>query len=132
MGRSAMGEVVRSARLSDRWRIRQDDKLIFADALLFDDSLNSDLEKHFARKTVASGASCFATLIYVSNDCADSLTRVREVLSSHVIAGGASNLGPLIVARLLSSSNQHMRSVVAAIFNEIQGNSVQLPRVWNC
>ena len=132
MGRSAMGEVVRSARLFDRWRIRQDDKLIFADALLFDDSLNLDLNEHFARATVAGGANCFATLIYVSNDCADSLTKVREILSSHAVAGGASNLGSLIVARLLTNSSQHMRSVVAAIFNDIQGNSMQLPRVWNC
>lgn len=132
MGRSAMGEVVRSARLFDRWRIRQDGKLIFADALLFDDSLNLDLGKLFARDTVASGASCFATMIYVSEDCEGSLTRVREILSGNPVAGGASNLGSLVVARILANSSQHMRSVVAAIFNEIHGSSMQLPRVWNC
>lgn len=34
-GRTAMGEVARSGRICDRWRVRIDGKLVFADGLLF-------------------------------------------------------------------------------------------------
>lgn len=132
MGRGAMGEVVRSASLFDRWRIRRNGQLIFADALLFDDAFNRDLEMHFGRDAIAGGHHCFATLVYVNDQCAESLTVIRDILSGSNVIGGASDLGPLAVARIVASSSQQMRSVVAAIFHAIQGNTFQLPRVWNC
>lgn len=132
MGRTAMGEVVRNAHLFDRWRIRQDDKLIFADALLFDDATQQDLEKHLASDAIAGGATCFATLVYVDQNSGESLTPIRDILAGNDVIGGASQLGSLVVARMLANNSQQMRSVVAEIFTAVRGNAFQLPRVWNC
>lgn len=132
MGRDAMGEVVRSAGLFDGWRIWRDNELVFADAVQFDDDFSHDLQQHFACSAIAGGHRCFATLIYANEKSGESLTTIREILSGSKVIGGASDLGSLTVARILASSSQRMRAVVAAIFRAIHGEARQLPRVWNC
>jgi urease accessory protein len=132
LGRSAMGEVVRTGRLFDRWRIRRAGELVFADAVLLDDALARNLETHCTRQAIAGGANCFATLVYVADDRGKALDRIRDILCEHDVVGGASEMDRLIVARILANGCQGMRSVVAAIFEAVQGKSMQLPRVWNC
>lgn len=132
LGRSAMGEVVRTSRLFDRWRIRRAGELVFADAVLMDDALARNLETHCTRQAIADGANCFATLVYVADDRGKALDRIRDILCEHDVVGGASEMDRLIVARILANGCQGMRSVVAAIFEAVQGKSMQLPRVWNC
>lgn len=138
-GRTAMGEVVQSGQLLDQWQIRRHGKLIFADALRLDDALHKGLEKHLARPTLTNGANCFATLIYAADDCAARLQDVRDALQHSDVVAGASNLGPLIVARVLAKHSQRIREVVAQVFaathqsNESQTSKpFKLPRVWHC
>ena len=77
-----------------------------------------------------------ATLIYAGADCAEQLDKVRAALDRSNVVAGASNLGPLIVARVMADSSLAMRNAVAHVFESIQGDSVErqfeLPRVWHC
>lgn len=139
-GRTDMGEVVRAGRLLDRWRIRIDDRLVFADAVLLDESSCGHFAQHLTRRSIANGAISMATLIYVGADCALHLDGVRCALDISDVVAGASDLGPLLVARMLAKNGRSMREAVARVFASIQDNSnagaadkrFTLPRVWNC
>lgn len=139
-GRAGMGEVIRSGRLFDRWRIRIDGTLVFADAVLFDDARDGPLAQHLARMSVANGASAIATIVYAGADCAAMLDSFREALAASGTVAGASNLGPLIVARVLAENGQRLRDTVVRVFeatargekSESGGPCLELPRVWSC
>lgn len=137
-GRAGMGEVVQSGRVFDRWRIRIDGELVFADAVLFDDARDGQLAQHLARTPVANGASAAATIIYVGADCAAMLNDFRQALAASDIVAGASNLGSLLVARVLAGNSQRMRDALMRVFEVAAktGNSggrcFELPRVWTC
>ena len=135
-GRANMGEVCQTGRLFDRWRIRIDGRLVFADSVLFDDSCHGLLAEQLGHRPIANGANCMATLIYAGADCAEQLDKVRAALDRSNVVAGASNLGPLIVARVMADSSLAMRNAVAHVFESIQGDSVErqfeLPRVWHC
>ncbi len=60
-GRTAMGEAVRSGGLEERWRVRVDGRLRYADGF----ALEGDLEKALARSAIGGGAVASATVLYV-------------------------------------------------------------------
>lgn len=139
-GRTGMGEATCSGRVFDRWRIRVGGKLVFADAVLLDDAGDGLFARYLARASVAGGARALATILYVGDDCAAHLDSFRRALAQSDVVAGASNLGPLIVARVLAKSGQCMRDAVMRVFEATQcGGNVdhanqyfELPRVWNC
>ena len=64
LGRTAMGEELRSARIRDGWRVRRAGALIYADAFVADGDLRGDL----AGQATLRGARAFATVLYVAPD----------------------------------------------------------------
>lgn len=139
-GRTGMGEVTRSGRVFDRWRIRSGGKLLFADAVLLDDAGDGQLTRYLARASIADGASVIATILYVGDNCAARLDSFRRALAQSDVVAGASILGPVVVARVLARSGQCMRDAVMRVFEATQcGRNVdranqhfELPRVWRC
>jgi urease accessory protein len=139
-GRTAMGEALRSGGLSERWRIRLNGRLIFADTVQIDDTSHGDPATRLARPCIADGAACMATLVYVGEDCHRYLDAVRHALHGSDVTAGASDLGPLIVARLLAKNGQGARAAVARVFESLRarddaaetGHPFALPRVWTC
>ena len=138
-GRVAMGEATTSGRVFDRWRVRIDGRLAFADSLLFDGDGDSTLAERLARATVAGSAVAMATLIYAGPDCGSFMSGLRRVLKESDLAAGATDLGPLIIARVLAGNGRSLRHAVAQVFAITQNGrrdpadrGFELPRVWNC
>jgi urease accessory protein len=130
-GRTAMGEVTTSGRVFDRWRIRIDGRLAFADSLLFDGAGGSRLTKQLAREAVAGGATAMATVLYVGADCGKYIDDVRRALHEGNVVGGATDLGPLMAARVLAENGRSLRDAVAQVFAVTQSDGgLDLPRVW--
>ena len=86
LGRTAMSETVRIGELHDRWRIRREGRLVFADDLHF----GGDIAALTARTPVLNGAAAFASLLLVAEDARRFLDPLRNVISA---AGGASAFG---------------------------------------
>src|SRR5262249_40633264 len=63
-GRAAMGEAVEQGRLFDRWRVRRNGRLVFAEALRFDEAIGASLRE----PAVAGGRSAVATLLMCPAD----------------------------------------------------------------
>ena len=64
LGRTAMGETVRRGTLRDRWRIRREGKLVFADDLRFEGPI-ADVA---ALTPTLAGGKAFASLLLVADD----------------------------------------------------------------
>ncbi|WP_299639593.1 urease accessory protein UreD [Devosia sp.] len=122
LGREAMGETARSARLRDNWRIRRNGRLIHAEAT----RLGGEADERDGISLLA-GANAFATLLYVGADAEQKLGRVREKLTGEA---GASVIGERLVVRALAASGLALRRIITPIIADLSGAGA-LPRLWH-
>ena len=121
-GRFAMGERLHDAAICDRWQVRRDGRLVFADTL----RLAGDIEALLARPTVADGNRAMAALLYVAPDAERVLAPLRAALGPQ----GAASLireGVLFARALAPEAFDLRRSLIPAI-RLLSG--AELPRTW--
>jgi urease accessory protein len=123
LGRTARGEVVRAGALRDRWRIRREGRLIFADDLRLEGAV-TDLA---GRAAVLAGARAFASLLLVADDAARFLGPVREALGG---LGGASAFDGKLFARVAAPDGFALRQALLPALAVLRGGA-SLPRVWS-
>ncbi len=121
-GRTAMSEALSEGRFIDRWRMRRDGKLIFADTLHLDGRIGESL----AQKAVASGAVAIATLLIVPGNDAI-VAEVREHVSDDCEIGASSWNGFAIV-RFCAQNAATLRGAVIKILANVA--PAALPRLW--
>lgn len=132
LGRTAMGESVRSGSLRDRWRIRREGRLVYAD----DFRLDGDVDALTGCAPLLAGNRAAATIVLVSDDAADHLAAVRAALGEDE-RGGASAWDGRMIIRLLALSGQKLRAMMIPLIQMLlarlapDGNiAAALPRVW--
>ena len=122
LGREAMGETARNARLTDNWRIHRNGRLIHAEATrLSADPLERD------GLSLLDGKLAFATLLYIGADAERKLDKARSLLGAEA---GASLIGERLVVRALAPSGLALRKTIAPIIAELSGAGT-LPRLWH-
>ena len=125
LGRAARGERFTRGSLHDRWRIRRDGRLIWADALRLPEAPPEALDDRFG----LAGAGALATLLLATPDAATYRDRVRDLA-----AGGASLVVPgLLVARWMgeaSAVRAALGDAIAALRADAFGHPARLPRLW--
>lgn len=120
LGREAMGETVRQAKLHDSWRIRQGGRLIFADDIAFDGPPPAGL-------ATLGEARAFATVVLVSPRAEDVLDTARTFIGHR---GSASAWGGKLVARLAARDGFELRkSLIPAL--TLLADGASLPRTWS-
>lgn len=121
-GRSAMDETMRQGEVIDRWRIRQDGRLVFADTL----RLGNDIAALLARPAAGGGATALATIVIAPAD--DALAqRARECLSALTSEAGISAWNGIAVILLCGTNAAHLRRDLVSVLNHVCGT---LPRLW--
>lgn len=123
-GRIAMGETRISGALSDRWRIRREGRLLFAEDLRLDGALADILD----RPACGGGARATALLLHVAPDAEAHLDPVRECLSGAACQHGASAWDGMLAVRLLSPSPAAVRTAIVPLLHLLRGRPA--PRVW--
>ena len=123
LGRTAMDETVRAGALSDRWRIRREGRLVFADDLRLDGPI-ADLA---AKAPLLAGARAFASLLLVADDAARFLAPLRATLGP---LGGASAFDGKLFARVVASDGFELRRVLMPALAVLRDGE-PLPRVWS-
>jgi urease accessory protein len=121
LGRTAMGETVRTGALRDRWRIRRGGRLIFADDL----RLTGDIAVRRAHAAVLAGVLTFATVLFVSPGAETRLDAARTALGE---SGGASAWDGKLVARLTAPDGLALRRRLIPLIEALSGRP--LPRAW--
>ena len=123
-GRLAMGETVRSGALHDRWRIRRDGRLLFAEDL----RIAGDIAATLDRPALGGGARALATLLFVAPQAESMLDPVRTALAGTEAESGASAWNGLLSLRALSPSPERLRRTIVAVLEILRGRAA--PRVW--
>lgn len=123
-GRDAMGEKVERGLLRDRWRIRRNGKLIFADSF----ALEGDIRSTLGRRAALDGKIGMASLVFVSPDSDKKIDAVREALAGDGIEAGASAFNGMLVARILAEDSISLRS---AILNALTAAGTPPPRAYS-
>jgi len=119
-GRSAMGEAVTEGAFTDRWRVRRDGRLLFAETVRLDGAIAQML----AEPAVAGGGVAIATVLAVPGDQA-MVERVRAQTFCGEV--GISSWNGLAVARLCAKDDAGLRRDLTAVITALGGT---LPRLW--
>jgi urease accessory protein len=120
-GRGAMGETVKQALFSDRWRIWRDGKLIHADDVKFE----GNIAELLGRAAIAGGSRALAALALFSDD-AESLI---EPFRRHHPGIAASAFNGKFLARFAAVDGYSLRkSLVPALEFLCAGRT--LPKLW--
>lgn len=131
-GRTAMGERFDQGLLHDAWRIRRDQRLIWADGIHLDGNIARTRAAPFGFGTGVATA----TVVYVGSDANRYLDEVRRVLRDHGGLGTATAFDGLLVVRLIAEDAASLRAAVIAVASGIRnwaaGLPPRLPQVWYC
>lgn len=123
-GRIAMGETVLTGSLHDRWRVRREGRLIFAEDLRMQGPIANLLD----RPAVGAGARALATILFVAPEAEARLEEVRAALASTPAESGASAWNGMLTVRALSPSPDRLRATIVTALQVLRGRAA--PRVW--
>ena len=124
-GRLAMGETHTTGGLHDRWRVRRDGHLIFAEDL----RLGGLIGETLARPACGNGARSVATLLHIAPDAEAHLESIRTRLEDAPCEWGASAWNRFVLVRLLSASPEKVRAAILSLLSCLRDRDA--PRVWN-
>jgi urease accessory protein len=121
-GRSAMGEAVETGSFTDRWRVRRDGRLLFAETVKLDGAVAEML----AEPAVAGGGIAVATVLVAPGDEA-MIARVRAVNGEFLGEVGISSWNGIALARLCAKDGASLRHDLTCVLSAL---GASLPRIW--
>jgi urease accessory protein len=126
LGRAAMGEAMNRGFFADRWRVRRDGKLVFADTAWLEGAIAARL----IEPAIANSGIAIATVLIapVGDDTlAKSLEQVRALNDHFAGEVGVSAWNGFAVARLCAKDGAALRHDLVAVLAAL-GQPV--PRLW--
>ncbi len=125
-GRTAMGERIDHLDLTDRWRIRIDNRLVFAENGRLAGAAGAALRS----PGLGGGAHGFALGLYVGPDPEDVCTALMALPRGPGLVAGVGVVRGLVSFRLVATDARDMRAWIAAAHRCILSRPV--PVVWAC
>ena len=123
-GRSAMGEALNQGKMVDRWRVRRDGRLVFAETL----DLQGAVAQQLSQKAVAGGAAAIATLLVIpGDDTVAAMVRALEDRFSGEV--GVSAWNGIAVARFCARDGAALRRDLVSVLGALGLGA--LPRLWS-
>ncbi|MBL8707235.1 MAG: urease accessory protein UreD [Rhodospirillales bacterium] len=133
LGRIASGERVTHGLLHDRWAVRRDGRLVWADALLLD----GDIGQTLALPVSFDNAVSLGTVVHVGPGAAQGLELARALLESvpETVRAGTSLVNGLLIARFLSADAAALRAGFGRFWKRYRAGACALPErmptIWN-
>jgi urease accessory protein len=122
-GRAAMGETVREGCFSDRWRIRRDGRLIFAENFGLDGAVGDRL----GEAAVAGGRPALGAVLMAPGD-EGAVEAVRAASGAFRSEVGVSAWNGLALARLAAHDGAALRHDLVVLLSALGRRA--LPRIW--
>ncbi len=122
LGRTAMAERVNHGTLRDRWRVRREGQIMFADDL----RMEGRIAEIAGAAATLNGHLAFASLLLVADDAPTLLTPLRTLLGP---TGGASAFAGRLFARVVATDGFALRQRLLPAIELLRGGA-PLPRVW--
>lgn len=127
-GRRAMGERLGEGVFRDRWRLRRDGRLIFAEDIRLDGAIDAQL----ARRAIGAGAVATATIVLAAPEADGRLEEARALLAvprpGAPVERAATAFAGLLVIRLVSADAQALRDRLVHVVEQLRGQP--MPRSW--
>jgi urease accessory protein len=128
LGRQAMGEQLNTARFRDRWRIRRDGRLVFAEESTIGGAEGDWSAVRAALALLGETTTALATIVNACHGVESRLDSVRAIMESTGIDGGASAFDGLLVIRMVAPSGLVLRKTLLPLLEHCLDG--RLPRVW--
>ncbi len=128
LGRQAMGEELTKARFCDRWRIRRDGRLVFAEESAIGGADGDWSAVRAARALLGETTTALATIVHAAPGVDSRLDSIRAIMESTGIDGGASAFDGLLVMRMVAPSGLVLRKTLLPLLEHCLDG--RLPRVW--
>lgn len=130
-GRIARDEVLRRGFVRERWEVRREGRLVWADASRLEDDILTLLDSPAG----LGGARAYATALYIGEDAACFLSAARGALASGPnVRSGATCIGDVLVTRWLGRDPAAVRAGFESFWKEMRartgGLPPRLPRLW--
>jgi urease accessory protein len=122
-GRAAMGEIVGHGYLFDRWRVRVDDALVFAETIRLDGAIAQRL----AEAAIGKESAAVASVLKIPGD-EDMVAAARAMHENFAGEVGVSAWNGLAAARLVARDGAALRHDLTCLLTA--WNSGPLPRLW--
>ncbi len=122
-GRAAMGEVLRDGALHDRWRVRRDGRLIFAD----DFHVSGDIAAKLESPASLGGCAAMATIFHAVAEPQRLLDAIRALIGEK---GGASAWDGKLLIRLIAPTGLALRQRLEPLLSLLLAGR-PLPKVWH-
>jgi urease accessory protein len=125
LGRDAMGEEARHARLSDNWRIRRAGRLVHAEATRLSDHPSFERDA----PSLLAGMRAFASLVHIAPNAERRLPSIRARLPDDPRIAVSAD-GERLVIRAMAQSGLALRRMIVPIVADLSGAG-SLPRLWH-
>ncbi|MEO1331063.1 MAG: urease accessory protein UreD [Pseudomonadota bacterium] len=134
LGRAAMGETVRTARIWDRWRARRGGALAFAETV----RLSGAVEAALRSRAAGGGARAFGMALLIAPDAEARLDAVRAAIGAETapaaeqaprMLAAASAWNGMLVVRALGDGAASMRKLWARMLPAL--SDAAPPRAWS-
>ncbi len=122
-GRSAMGETVLQGHFTDRWRVRVDGALVFAETV----RLEGKIAQCLARRAVSGGGVAVASVIKFPGGDKD-IAAIRAMADNFAGEVGISAWNGVAVVRLVAADGAVLRRDLMAVLTTLR--VAPLPRLW--
>jgi urease accessory protein len=122
-GRAAMGERMEQGAFGDRWRLRRDGRLVFAETV----RLEGDIGAKLIRPAIAKGGVAIGTALIVPGD-EILVERVREIASCFGGEAAISAWNGFAMARFCAQDAARLRADMIAVLG--RASPAPLPRLW--
>lgn len=127
LGRRAMGETVHHLDLTDRWRVRREGRLVFADNVALSLSNADDKAANSAHGgALLDGAGAYASVLCIDDEAESLVDGVRAVLGARA---GASAFGGKLFCRILAQDGFALRRTLIPLLVHLRRGQ-PLPRMW--
>jgi urease accessory protein len=132
LGRAARGEAITAGHITDSWRVKTEDRLIWADSFRITDEVFA----HLHRKALLSNYKAIATLVYFGPRPEARLEFLREAALSLRCRCAATSVGGLIVIRFAAQMPDELRVAVRKLLQqlnrELGPGPFRVPKMWAC
>ena len=132
LGRAAHGEEMIGGHITDRWLVKKDGRLIWADNFRATD----ETFPHLHRKALLSNCKAIATLVYFGPHLDKRLAFLRDVTPSLACDCAATSVGGLIIvrfaAKLSSDLRLALRGFLQQFSQELGRGPFRVPKMWSC
>lgn len=132
LGRTARGENVLCGHVTDSWRVKRDDRLIWADCF----SATDKTFPHLNRTALLSNCKAFATLICFAPCLETRLEHLRDIARLLECQCAATCVSGLVIVRFAAAVSSDLRRALQSFLQHlnrlIQGAPFRVPKMWSC